>query len=137
MQQRWSATEKDAYALHLSVLKFDLYLRGANFILHCNHKPLDPFLSKGIKIPKLNRWSKELADYNIKYIHIKGKHNILAYAISRLKMVNIYIEWFQNPKVKVVNNMQQVAMEVCATSRQTIGIICSAMSKSRKICVKH
>ena len=54
MQQRWSATETAGYTVHESVLKFDLYLREANCILHCHHKPLEPFLSKGIKIPKFN-----------------------------------------------------------------------------------
>ena len=35
-QQRWSATEKEAFAVYQSVLKFDMYLRGAECILHCN-----------------------------------------------------------------------------------------------------
>ena len=43
MQQRWSATEKEAYAVYQSVLKFDIYLRRAKCILHCGHKPLEPF----------------------------------------------------------------------------------------------
>ena len=85
MQLRWSATEKDVCAVYQSICKFDLYLRAANFVLNCDPKPLESFQSKGIKIPKLNRWSMELAGYNIKFIHIKGKHNILADAISRLK----------------------------------------------------
>ena len=59
MQQRLSVTEKEAFAVYQSVLKFDLYLRGAKSVLHCDHKLLEPFLSKGIKIPKLNRWSME------------------------------------------------------------------------------
>ena len=42
MQQRWSATEKGAFAVHQSVLKLDLYLTGAQCILHCDHKPLEP-----------------------------------------------------------------------------------------------
>ena len=33
MQQRWSATEKEALAVYQSVLKFDLFLRGAECIL--------------------------------------------------------------------------------------------------------
>ena len=41
--------------------------------------------SKGIKIPKFNRWSMELADYNITFVHVKGKNNVLMDAISRLK----------------------------------------------------
>ena len=90
MQLQWSATEKEAYAVYQSVLMFYLYLRGAKCVLHCNHKLLEPLLCKGIKIPKLNRWSMELADYNISSIHIKGKHNILADAFSRLKTLSIY-----------------------------------------------
>ena len=70
MQQKWSSTEKDALAVYQTILKFDLYLRGAECISHCDHKPLEPFLSKGIKNPKLNRWSMELADYNIPFVHI-------------------------------------------------------------------
>ena len=79
-------------------------------------------LSKGIKTPKLNRWSMQLADYNITLMHIKGKHNILADAICRLKMLNIYKVPLENPNIQVVNNMQQVVTEVYATSMHTIGI---------------
>ena len=53
MQQRWSATKKEAFVVYKSVLKFDLYLRGAECTIHCEHKRLGPFLSNGIKIPKL------------------------------------------------------------------------------------
>ena len=48
MQQKWSATEREAFAVYQFVLKFDLYLRGIECILHCNHKLLEPFLFKGI-----------------------------------------------------------------------------------------
>ena len=73
MQQKWSANEKEAFAAHQSVIKFDLYLRGEECILHCNHKLLEPFLFKDIKIPKLNRCSMELADYNIILITLRVK----------------------------------------------------------------
>ena len=59
MQQRWSSDKKEAYATYQSMLKFDFYLRWDKQVLCCNHKPLDPFLSKGIKFPKLNKWSME------------------------------------------------------------------------------
>ena len=53
-QQRWSATEKEAFVVYQSILKFDLYLKGAECILHSDHKPLHPFLSKGMKMPNLD-----------------------------------------------------------------------------------
>ena len=37
------------------------------------HKLLEPFLYKGIKIPRFNRWSMELVDYNITSIISKAK----------------------------------------------------------------
>ena len=42
-------------------------------------------LSKGIKLPKINRWSVEFAECNITFVHIIGKNNVLADSISRLK----------------------------------------------------
>ena len=64
----------------------------------------------------------ELSNYNIKFVHIKVEHNILADAISGLQMLNIYKEPLENPKVQVVNNTQQVVTEVCVTSMQTVSI---------------
>ena len=63
----------------------------------------------------------ELSDYNIMFMHIKGKYNILEDTMSRLKMLNIYKQLLEDSKVQVVNNMQQVMTEVCATSVHTIG----------------
>ena len=58
--------------------------------LRCDHKPLEPFLSRGMEIAKLDRWAMMLQEYDIKFVHIKGKDNILADAISRLCTINIY-----------------------------------------------
>ena len=86
--------------------------------------------TKGIKIYKFNGWLMELADYNVKFLHIHGKHNILGDAILRLKMLNIYKEPLENPKIQIVNNTKQVVTEVCPTSMHTIGMIHSAVNKS-------
>ena len=55
----------------------------------------------------------ELTDYNIMFVHIKGKNNVLADAFSRLKTLNIYQEPLENPKRPVVSNMQGHVMETC------------------------
>ena len=87
-------------------LKFNLYSRGAKCVLCCKHKPLEPFLPKGIKIPTFNRLSMELTDYNITFVNIKDKHNISADAITRLKMMNIHEEPLENPKAQTVTHNQ-------------------------------
>ena len=82
-------------------MKFDLYLREAQCILHCDHKPLEPFLSYGMKINNLNHWSIELLDYNHIFLYIKGSNNILADAIFRLKTLDIYKDPLEYPKHKI------------------------------------
>ena len=67
--------EKEAFAVGWSVSKVQ------KCILDCDHKPLEPFLSYGMKIPKINHGSMELSNNNLMFIHIKGSRNILADAI--------------------------------------------------------
>ena len=45
MQQRRSATEKEAIAFYQAAPKFDMFLRRAECILHYSDNPLEPFLS--------------------------------------------------------------------------------------------
>ena len=86
----WCATEKEAYGVLTSVQCFDYYLWGAKCTLCCNHKPLEPFLTRGMKIAKLDRWAMLLQEYDITFVHIRGKDNILTDAISRLHTIDIY-----------------------------------------------
>ena len=58
--------------------------------LWCYQKPLEPFLSRGMKIAKLDRWTMLLQQYNIEFVNIKGKDNILVDAIWRLHTIDIY-----------------------------------------------
>ena len=111
-QQRWSATEKEHFAVYQSALKFDLYLRGAECMLCCNYKSLEPFLSKCTKIPKLDQWTMELANCNITFAHIKSSNNILADAISRLKMLDVYKDPIEDPKMLKVRDIEQHITEV-------------------------
>ena len=60
-------------------------------------------------------WSMELADYNITFLHTKGKNNIFADTNSRLKMLHINKEQLEDPKAQVVNNTQLVVAEKSAT----------------------
>ena len=82
LNKSWCATEKEAYTMLKSVQRFEYYLRGTKCILRCEHKLLEPFLSRDMKIAKLDRWTMLLQEYNITFSHIKSKDNILADAIS-------------------------------------------------------
>ena len=110
----WCATEKGAYAVLKSMECFDYYLQGANCTFCCDHKPLEPFLTRGLKIAKLDRWTMLLQVYDITFVHIKGKDNILADAISRLCTLDIYkkaIETKHSPAVKTTTTQQEDIIE--------------------------
>ena len=82
--------KKEAYSVLKSVQRFDYYLRAIQCTLICDHKPLEPFLSRDMRIAKLDRWAMLHQEYNIKFIHMKSKDTILADAISRLHNIDIY-----------------------------------------------
>ena len=85
----WCATEKP-YAVLKSMQHFDYYLQGTKCTPCCDHKPLEPFLKRGMKIAKLDRWAMLLQEYDITFVHIRGKDYILTDAISRLCTIDIY-----------------------------------------------
>ena len=66
----WCATKKGAYTVPKSIQRFDYYLRGIKCTLRCDHKPMEPFLTRGMKMAKLDRWAMLLQEYDITFVHI-------------------------------------------------------------------
>ena len=82
--------------------------------LCCDHKPLEPFFTRGMKIAKLDRWVMLLQEYDITFVHIKGKDNILADAISRLHTIDTYekvIETKHSHAVKTTTTQLEETVE--------------------------
>ena len=104
----WCATEKEAYAVLRSMQCFHYYLRGAKSTLHYDHKPLEPFLTRDMKIAKLDRWALLLQEYDITFVHIRGKDNIIADAISRLCTIDVYEEAIENHHLPIMQTTTQV-----------------------------
>ena len=108
----WCATEKEAYAVLKSMQHFNYYLRGVKCTLHCDHKPLEPFLTRGMKIAKLDRWVMLLQEYDITLVHIRGKDNILTDAISRLHTIDTYEEAIENQHLPITQTTIQGVKKV-------------------------
>ena len=83
-QLNWAALTKEAYAIYLSVKKLAFYITDADITLRSDHLPLRRFLQKNTLNDKVNNWAVELETYKIKFVHIKGKSNVLANTLSRL-----------------------------------------------------
>ena len=81
-QWKWSTTEQEAYGIYYAVAKWNYYLQGSDIVAHNDHKPLQKFLNGKNANNKVNRWSLELATYNITFEWISGAHNKAADCLS-------------------------------------------------------
>ena len=83
-QWKWSTTEQEAFGIYYTITKQNYYLQGADIIVRNDHKPLAHFLNGKNTNNKVNRWSLELATYNISFEWISGARNKAADCLSRL-----------------------------------------------------
>ena len=83
-QQKWSTIEQEAYGIYYATTKWNYYLQCADIIVRYEHKPLAHFLNGKNTNNKVNRWSLELATYNISLEWISGARNKAADCLSRL-----------------------------------------------------
>ena len=74
-QWKWSTTKQEAYGIYYAITKWNYYLQGADIIVRNDHKPLAWFLNGKNANNKVNRWSLELATYNISFEWISGARN--------------------------------------------------------------
>ena len=83
-QLNWAALTKELCAIYMSVKKSTFYLTGHEITLRSDHLPLKKFLRKMTLNNMVNNWSIEIESFNINFIQISGKANVLADTLSRL-----------------------------------------------------
>ena len=83
-QLNWVALTKEAYAIYMSIKKSTFYLTGHEITLRSDHLLLKKFLRRMTLNNTVNNWSTEIESFNINFVHISGKANILVDTLSRL-----------------------------------------------------
>jgi hypothetical protein len=83
-QQNWRTQEQECYGIIAAVKEFHHYLSHIHFTLHTDHKSL---LALNDGNGKVVRWKVELSNYNFTLVHIPGKENVVADALSRLEEI--------------------------------------------------
>ena len=68
----------------MSIKKSTFYLTGHEITMTSDHLPLKKFLRKMTLNNMVNNWSTEIESFNINFVHISGKANILVDTLSRL-----------------------------------------------------
>ena len=100
-QVKWNIMEKEAYAIYKSAKRFAFYITGAKTTVLSDHKPLKNFFEGGMNIAKLDRWSLDLKEFDIRLEFIQGKLNKAVDVISRLKNKGLYVEHLDEKPIKV------------------------------------
>ena len=83
-EESYSTIEKECLAIIKSVQKLREYLLGREFVIECDHFPLQWLNKAKDNNMRLLRWSLLLQEYRFKIHHIPGVKNAVADLLSRL-----------------------------------------------------
>ena len=91
-QRRWAVTEKECFAIVVSLDKLKPYLYGAQFVINTDHKALKSLFTKQMNNTRIQRWAILLAECNAEIKYLPGKYNGRADMCSRIpvpKFINV------------------------------------------------
>ena len=90
-QKNWSTLTKEVYAIYMSFYKMVFYLKESHVMVRCDHVPLQKFMYSVTRNDKVNNWSQETHSItsHIDFKHIKGKENVIADSLLRLRCLGL------------------------------------------------
>lgn len=81
--------EKELIAIHFAITVFRPYLYGKEFTVFSDHKPLIYLYKLKNPSSKLTRLRLDLEEYKFEIVHISGKSNVVADALSRISIEDL------------------------------------------------
>lgn len=81
--------EKELLAIYHAIMAFRPYIYGKQFTVYTDHKPLIYLFTMVNPASKLVRIKLELEEYDFDIVHIPGKDNVVADALSRIPFSEI------------------------------------------------
>jgi hypothetical protein len=89
--------DKDMLAIMHTLAKFRQYLEGAKFVVRIYHNSLKYFLEQKDLNERQQKWSRKIQGYEFDIEFVKGKNNVVGYALSRrpsvYSMIDISVDW--------------------------------------------
>ncbi len=83
-RDRWSTTQKEAFAVVTFCNEFRHYLEGRRFVLHSDHQALIAMFKNVTASAIILRWALRISDLSFDFIYISGSQNVVADALSRM-----------------------------------------------------
>jgi type II secretory ATPase GspE/PulE/Tfp pilus assembly ATPase PilB-like protein len=82
-EQNYHEQEQEILAIVESIRYWRYFLHGRTFLVQTDHASLQYLTTQERLSPRQVRWLERLLDFDFKIVHISGKTNILAGALSR------------------------------------------------------
>jgi RNase H-like domain found in reverse transcriptase len=82
-EQNYQAQEQELLAIVKSPRHWRSYRHGQAFLVHTDHASLQYLTTQDHLTPRQVRWLERLIDFVLKIVHISGKTNLVADALSR------------------------------------------------------
>jgi len=84
VERRWTVTEREMFALFWACRKFESFCKGSKVVLMTDHKPITELRRAKNPCPKVFRWILELSEWDFEIVYVKGAHQYVADALSRM-----------------------------------------------------
>ena len=81
----YSATHREALAVVWSLASFRPYIHGVPSVVVTDHSALTWIMSHKEPTARMARWAMQIQEYDLEFIHRKGKENAIADALSRME----------------------------------------------------
>ena len=82
-EQKYTTGEKECLAVVFAVDKFQRYLKGKEFVIESDHRPLQVLNEVSSTNPRVMRWALLLQGYKFRLNYIPGRDNLIADYLSR------------------------------------------------------
>ena len=82
-EQNYHAQEQELLAIVEVLRHWRSYLHGQTFLVQTDHASLQYLTTQDHLTPRQVRWLERLIDFDFKIVHISGKINLVADALSR------------------------------------------------------
>lgn len=114
-QSRWSASEREAYAIIVALNRFRQYLLGNRFTLYSDHMPLRSLFTADMKNARIQRWAVILSEYDMDIKYKKGS-TMKADFLSRIPPIenNPAPDIDENKYLPEINLISQITDSCCS-----------------------
>ena len=84
-ERRYSTYEKEMLAVVKATEHFRVHLFGRQYTLRTDHSPIRGLAKSKLEIIRVERWAMRLSEYDFSVEVVKGRDNVVADALSRIR----------------------------------------------------